>query len=58
MWFILESLPQMPLAALHQAGDELAGGIQIMMPNASIETTLIRAAEDGMNIPGPGMTSL
>jgi len=46
MWFILESLPQMPLAALHQAGDELAGGIQVMMPNASIETTLVRAAEE------------
>lgn len=37
LWFILESLPQMPLSALHQAGDELAGGLHAMMPSASIE---------------------
>ena len=47
MWFILESLPQMPLAALHQAGDELAGGLHAMMPNASMEITLIRPPEAG-----------
>jgi DNA/RNA-binding domain of Phe-tRNA-synthetase-like protein len=47
LWFILESLPEMPLAALHQAGDELAGGLHAMMPNASIEITLIRPPEEG-----------
>jgi len=47
LWFILESLPQMPLAALHQAGDELAGGLHAMMPNASMEITLIRPPEAG-----------
>ena len=28
MWFILESLPAMPLAALHAAGDELIAGLR------------------------------
>ena len=31
MWFILESLPSMPLAALRKAGDEL-GNNQKLMP--------------------------
>lgn len=41
MWFILESLPEMPLDALHQAGAELAAGLRAMMPGAAVETTLI-----------------
>lgn len=41
MWFILESLPAMPLEALHQAGDELIQGIALMMPGSRIEKQLI-----------------
>ena len=41
MWFILESLPAMPLAALHEAGDQLTRGLLEMMPGAVIESTLI-----------------
>jgi DNA/RNA-binding domain of Phe-tRNA-synthetase-like protein len=45
MWFILESLPAMPLAALHQAGDELAAGLQALMRNSRVEITLIQLPE-------------
>ncbi|RQO65778.1 hypothetical protein DBR44_18950 [Aquitalea sp. FJL05] len=41
MWFILESLPQMPLEALHQAGEELMQGIAHMMPGSVIDSHLI-----------------
>lgn len=41
MWFILESLPAMPLEALNQAGDQLIAGLQQMMPGAVIERQLI-----------------
>jgi DNA/RNA-binding domain of Phe-tRNA-synthetase-like protein len=41
MWFILESLPAMPLAALHEAGEQLASGLQLMMPGAAVEAKLI-----------------
>ncbi|EMH1202108.1 B3/4 domain-containing protein [Serratia marcescens] len=41
MWFILESLPAMPLAALHAAGDELIAGLRQMMPGVAIEQRLI-----------------
>lgn len=41
MWFILESLPAMPLEALNQAGDQLIEGLQQMMPAAVIEQQLI-----------------
>ncbi|WP_024303014.1 B3/4 domain-containing protein [Pseudogulbenkiania sp. MAI-1] len=41
MWFILESLPAMPLDALQEAGDQLAQGLHLMMPGASIESKLI-----------------
>lgn len=41
MWFILESLPAMPLEALQQAGDALAQGIAQMMPGSAIESSLI-----------------
>ena len=41
MWFILESLPPMPLAALQEAGDRLIEGLKQMMPEAHIEHELI-----------------
>ncbi|NPE54851.1 B3/4 domain-containing protein [Dickeya dadantii] len=43
MWFILESLPVMPLKALHDAGERLTDGLQRMMPGVNIEMTLIGA---------------
>lgn len=43
MWFILESLPEMPLEALHEAGDALIDGLQAMMPDAKISKQLIGA---------------
>ncbi|MVF03452.1 hypothetical protein GMA22_09315 [Serratia marcescens] len=44
MWFILESLPAMPLAALHEAGDELIAGLRQMMPGVTLEQRLIGCA--------------
>lgn len=44
MWFILESLPAMPLEALQQAGAELAQGIAQMMPGSHIESSLLTLA--------------
>ena len=44
MWFILESLPAMPLAALHEAGDELIAGLRQMMPGVTVEQRLIGCA--------------
>ncbi|PJH89579.1 MULTISPECIES: B3/B4 domain-containing protein [Pseudomonas] len=41
MWFILESLPAMPLEALTEAGDKLIEGLQQMMPGVQIESSLI-----------------
>jgi DNA/RNA-binding domain of Phe-tRNA-synthetase-like protein len=41
MWFILESLPPMPLSALQEAGDRLIEGLRQMMPDARIEHELI-----------------
>ncbi|WP_115948026.1 MULTISPECIES: B3/B4 domain-containing protein [unclassified Pseudomonas] len=41
MWFILESLPAMPLEALTEAGDKLIEGLQRMMPGVKIESSLI-----------------
>ncbi|TLX71207.1 hypothetical protein FAS41_25775 [Pseudomonas nicosulfuronedens] len=41
MWFILESLPEMPLKALHEAGDQLVAGLQAMMPGARAEVLLV-----------------
>lgn len=43
MWFILESLPEMPLTALQQASDDLVSGLQQMMPDAQISARLIDA---------------
>lgn len=41
MWFILESLPAMPIDALHAAGKMLTDGLQAMMPGLIFETRLI-----------------
>ncbi|WP_439892935.1 B3/B4 domain-containing protein (plasmid) [Ralstonia sp. 25C] len=41
MWFILESLPAMPLDALHEAGDQLTELLQTMMPGAKIDRQLV-----------------
>ncbi|ELP26814.1 hypothetical protein F385_101 [Pantoea agglomerans 299R] len=43
MWFILESLPAMPLIALQQASDDLISGLEQMMPGAQVSATLIDA---------------
>jgi len=37
MWFVLESLPAMPLDALHAAGERLMDDLRLMMPGARIE---------------------
>lgn len=42
MWFILESLPAMPLDALHEAGERLVEGLTLMMPDARIDSRLVR----------------
>jgi len=42
MWFILESLPQMPLENLHDAGKMLTDGLEKMMPGLGFEVALIR----------------
>ena len=47
MWFILESLPAMPLSALHEAGERLVGYLQQLMPGARASITLLRADEEG-----------
>jgi DNA/RNA-binding domain of Phe-tRNA-synthetase-like protein len=44
MWFILESLAPMPMAALQAASDRLVAGLAEMSPNARIESTLIAAS--------------
>ncbi|WP_174510031.1 B3/4 domain-containing protein [Klebsiella oxytoca] len=41
MWFILESLPQMPLEKLHEAGMMLTNGLEKMMPGLWFEVALI-----------------
>lgn len=41
MWFILESLPQMPLDALHEAGERLEQGLHEMMPGVVIERMMV-----------------
>lgn len=44
MWFILESLPAMPLTALQEAGDELVSHLQTLMPGATAQMTLLELA--------------
>lgn len=43
MWFILESLPEMPAEQLDLAGKMLTGGLQRMMPDMQFSTTVISA---------------
>lgn len=43
MWFILESLPEMPVDALNAAADTLVMGLMEMMPGAVITTELVEA---------------
>lgn len=44
MWFILESLPAMPLTALKSAGDELVSQLQRLMPGATARIQLLELA--------------
>lgn len=44
MWFILESLPSMPIEALTDAGDKLIEGLHKMMPGAQIESFLVETS--------------
>lgn len=44
MWFILESLPSMPLAALEEAGAELVDSLQRLMPGATAQVQLLELA--------------
>ena len=41
MWFILESLPSMPVSALQEAGDELVSNLQRLMPGSTAHLQLI-----------------
>lgn len=41
MWFILESLPEMPLTTLQEAGEMLIKGLQDMMPETEVQQKLI-----------------
>ncbi|HBC3930660.1 TPA: B3/4 domain-containing protein [Vibrio parahaemolyticus] len=41
MWFILESLPEMPLENLIEAGKEMIEHLKVIMPNAVIEMKLV-----------------
>ena len=47
MWFILESLPAMPLTALQEAGDALCHGLSQMMPGVSIDQRLLHCPSSG-----------
>ncbi|WP_039031715.1 B3/4 domain-containing protein [Leclercia adecarboxylata] len=44
MWFILESLPEMPLTALEAAADELVSHLQKLMPGATAQVQLLELA--------------
>ncbi len=41
MWFILESLPQMPIEELHVAGDALTSGLLHMFGAVTVQTRLL-----------------
>lgn len=43
MWFILESLPEMPIKALNAAADDFVSCLAEMMPGAVITSELIQA---------------
>ncbi|MCK7428831.1 B3/4 domain-containing protein [Enterobacter chengduensis] len=44
MWFILESLPSMPLAALEEAGEELVNNLQRLMPGSTARVQRLELA--------------
>ncbi|KFF36342.1 hypothetical protein G039_0303610 [Pseudomonas aeruginosa VRFPA01] len=44
MWFILESLPEMPLRALYEAGDLLLDELRLMMPGMRADARLLPVA--------------
>ncbi len=46
MWFILESLPEMPLAALHEAGGLLLDELRLMMPGMRADSHLLCVATE------------
>ncbi|MBF3216296.1 hypothetical protein HKT45_34070, partial [Pseudomonas aeruginosa] len=46
MWFILESLPEMPLAALHEAGGLLLDELRLMMPGMRADSRLLCVATE------------
>ena len=47
MWFILESLPEMPLAALHEAGGLLLDDeLRLMMPGMRADSRLLCVATE------------
>lgn len=41
MWFILESLPEMPLKTLQEAGQEMIKHLKVIMPDSVIEQSLV-----------------
>ncbi len=43
MWFILESLPEMPIQSLQEAGKEMIKHLQVIMPDSVIEQSLVFA---------------
>lgn len=47
MWFILESLPAMPLSALQEAGLVLQDGLLQMMPGATVDLRLLTCLAQG-----------
>lgn len=44
MWFILESLPEMPPDALHEAGKMLTCGLDAMMPGVQYSVSLVETS--------------
>jgi DNA/RNA-binding domain of Phe-tRNA-synthetase-like protein len=42
MWFVLESLPEMPIEALHEAGDMLLTGLKSMFGETQSSVTLLQ----------------
>jgi DNA/RNA-binding domain of Phe-tRNA-synthetase-like protein len=45
MWFILESLPAMPLESLQQAGEDFATMVEQLLTNARVEIKLLQPGQ-------------
>ncbi|MGH9348559.1 MAG: hypothetical protein ACRD26_14970, partial [Vicinamibacterales bacterium] len=43
LWFVLERLDPMPIAALVEAGDALVEGLRRLAPDAAVSTEILRA---------------